>query len=209
MPREHHIYFRGLDLNSLLERYRSGEISKITTPLPVIWEKVDQKPSVLLDSTKEKITYEVDLGIGRSFAFIGMKVYHKGGHQPLDCKEAYNCMYCLRKIDGNPIGIPLRRREIDGKIYYHMIDVFCSFDCCYAELKLRLDNQSYNQSVEYLSEICHQLTGKMLKPAKDWRLLKIFNGDLTWEEFHQGSVRYTHKTGHMCFLPTGEYIEQD
>lgn len=206
------VYLRGVDLADLTERYLNNEFVTLSEPLPVDISILKEKPQniVTVADTNTLPSYQLDLGTGQSFACIGYKVYDRSGrYAALDPYKEYNCMYCLRKIKEKPLGIPIRREERDGKIFYHMVDIFCSFNCILAEYRRRINNCIYSQSMTYLSEIYFKCTGRDIsevKPASDQRLLKIFNGPLSWDDYHTGTVTYTEKPGNMYFIPTVEYI---
>jgi hypothetical protein len=166
-------------------------------------------------------TYQLDLGAGQTFACVGYKVHTKDGNYGVINSETigkYRCMYCLKKMGQNyPLGIPVKRQMRINEngvenFYYHMIDVFCRFECAYAELKRRQGNQLYNHSLVYLSEIYNLFTKKdisTLKPSSDYRLLKIFNGPMSWDEFHKNTSIYTSRPGNVFFVPVIEYLEQE
>lgn len=213
------VYLRGVDLATLVEKYQKGEFATLITPLPVDVSEINQKPQTIV-TIRENISntsYQLDLGIGQTFACIGYKVIDKdGSYAVLDPNKEYNCMYCLRKIKRNPLGIPIRREERlypEGsiEIYFHMVDIFCTFNCWKTEIRKRSQNTIYSQSMVYAAEIYYKCTGKDfadLKPASDQRILKIFNGPMSWKEFHTSTSTYAEKPGNMYFLPVLEYLEQ-
>jgi|SRR5579875_364748 len=206
------VYFKGIDFIDLVKKYLNGDFKEITSPLPVDIELINEKPKSII-TMKQKSSFEYNFGIGTNFALIGYKAYGKDGkYAEINPNKVYNCMYCLRPIKENPIGIPIHKEEKGEKKIYHMIDIFCSFECCYAEYINRLHNTIYAYSYIYLCEIFSLVTGKNsseLKPAKDKRLLQIFNGDVTWEEYHNNTTQYREKVGNLYFLPVTEYIEAD
>jgi hypothetical protein len=213
------VYLRGVDLNSIVEKYLKGEFVTLTTPLPIDISGITQtsQPIISIKENVNDVSYQIDIGTGQTFGCIGYKIIDKDGlYGTFDQNKKYNCMYCLRKIKQNPLGIPIRREErasINGttKIYYHMVDIFCTFNCCKIEIKRRSQNSIYSQSMVYLAEIYNRCTGKNfseLKCSPDQRFLKIFNGPMSYEEFHSGTVSYVEKPGNMYFQPVIELIEQ-
>lgn len=218
---ESRVYLRGVDLISLVDRYLKGEFVTLVTPLSVEVSNLNQNTQSIM-TIKEKVHdsgYQLDMGTGQHFACIGYKVTDKDGTYGIfDTDKEYNCMYCLRKHKPEPFyGIPIKREEKispngSSKIYFHMVDIFCTFRCRKAETKRRIHNTIYSYSMTYLSEIYNKCTGKdfsNLKPASDQRLLKIFNGPMSWKEFHSDSVTYTETPGNMYFLPVIELLEQN
>ena len=214
---ESRVYLRGVDLNALAEKYLRDEFINLTTPLEMELSSIKQSPQSIV-TVKENInnmSYQFDLGNGRTFVCIGYKVLDKtGAYSLLDPSKEYNCMYCLGKIKRNPLGIPIHREERKThcgsvKIFFHMIDIFCRFKCLKGELKKR-NGAIYSQSMTYAAEIYNKCTGKDFSEVNvsDQRLLKIFNGPMTWEEFHSDNTTYEEKPGNMYFLPVVEFLEQ-
>lgn len=124
------VYLRGVNLSLLAEKYIAGEFFTLLPNMPTNIAVTTGQSNILITNSEENInkSYECDLGSDRTFAKLDCKIYH----QP----KGYNCMYCLRKIiDHQPIGIPIKRQEKQGLIYYHMVDVFCSFSCTSSETR--------------------------------------------------------------------------
>ena len=70
----------------------------------------------------------------------------------------------------------------------------------------------YSLSSVYAAEIYNKCTGKDyadLSPASDQRYLKIFNGPMTWDEFHSNNAVYSEKPTNMYFLPIIEFSEHN
>ena len=206
------IYLRGVDLADLAQRYFSGEFSDVKEPIPL--NKISSvQPLKEVRSTVSGVkSYEVEIA-GHTVACFGYKVYDNTGiYANYVPEKGYNCMQCLRKIAGSPMGIPIRREDIGGKIHYHMIDIFCCFGCIREEISRRRYNTLYSNSMAYLGEIYQRVTGKdisELKPLSDRRFLKIFNGPKTWSEYHSDTVFYPGRPGNILFLPVLEYLEQE
>jgi len=205
------IYLRGVDLVDLTQRYLAGEFRHLTDPIPLT--KVSEvQPIKGVRTTSDVKSYQVEIA-GHTLACIGYKVYDKTGHYASFIPEGgYNCMQCLRKIPGQCMGIPILREEVDKKIYYHMIDVFCSFECIYTEYKRRRHNTLYSHSMAYLGEIYQKMTGRdvsELKELSDRRILKKFNGPVTYKEYHDTTKTFPEKPGNVFFLPVLEYLEQE
>lgn len=215
MSSESCVYLRGVDLVKLTERYLRGEFVELITPLPIDISCLKEEPTniVTVTNNSSKMSHEFDPGCGRSFMCIGYRISEKDGrYAVLDPDLDYYCMYCLRKFSKNPMGIPIRREEQEGKIIFHMIDIFCCFDCLMAELDRRKFNSLYSQSSSYITELFTLCTGKPaseLKKASDCRLVKRMNGPKSWDEFHANTIRYSEKPSNVIFLPVIEYIEQD
>lgn len=210
---DNRVYLRGVDLVSLVVEYLNGKFANLNSATPVNLIDVKTREDIVLSKENVKdSSYQLDLGSGINFLCIGYKIYdNNGNYGPLDANKEYNCMYCLKQIKSNPIGIPIRREERNNKLYFHMIDVFCWFRCAAAELKKRESNTIYSNSRVYLSEIYNKCTGKdisTLKEAPDQRYLQIFNGHMTLEEFHSNTNTYSEKPSNMYFVPVLEYLEK-
>lgn len=212
---ETRVYLRVVDLSALTDRYLNGEFTNLNRLI-----EVDPTPVVSMKPIlQQKIVHRdhhLDVGAGQLFSCLGYKVHDNNGNYTcvpgLYETSEYNCMYCLTRINQKSLGIPLHRTEENGKIFYHCIDIFCSFECTYAEILSRRNNTLYVDSLVYLAEIYHLMTGKDitgLKPASDKRMLKIFNGKLSPEEFHSDTVKFPTRPGNVFFLPVMEYLEQD
>ena len=154
---------------------------------------------------------------GIEFISLGNIVCDPEGHyKPIEPDRTYNCMYCIKPIlEGeNMLGLPIKRSidESTSCILFHTIDVFCCWDCVYSEYTERFNNSLYENTLIYIKEIFTLSTGKPcteLRKASDRRCLKIFNGPLTYEEFHQKSMRFTKKPVNVYYFPTSYTIFQD
>lgn len=204
------VYLRSIDVSSVAERYLSGLFKNLVNPLNVNTSAVNNKVSNILTINENNIakSHECDFGTGKTFACLGSKSYK------ITPNSNVNCMYCLDVVNKyNPIGIPVKRCEIESQIVYNMVDIFCSISCCIAELKQRLHMCIYSQSMVYLNEICRLCLKSISNVneicAQDYRLLQIFNGPLTWDQFHKKTVYLKYIPENVHFLPSTEYIEQD
>jgi len=213
---ESRVYLRGVDLSSIVEKYLAGEFANLIDQLPITISNHKPQSTVAIKRNVTDMSYQFDLGTGQNFACLGYKVVDKdGSYATFDPNGKHNCMYCIREITGKPIGIPIYREErfIGGinKIYFHMVDIFCNFNCWKAEIKRRKNNVLYSSSTVYAAEIYNKCTGKdysHLLPASDQRYLKILNGPMSWDEFHLNSAIYSEKPTNMYFLPIIEFSEQ-
>jgi len=213
------VYLRGVDLFLLLQTYLEGKFADLRTPIqPSV--KTGQSQSVVEITTNNySKSYRLCLGSGQYFACLGYKVYDTKGHYgPLDPEylDNYNCMYCLKPFEdlenkSEIMGIPIRRTLVKEVVHYHMVDIFCCMRCMYAEYKRRQGNQLYSQSMQLISEIYQKYSGKdpsMLQPSSDPRLLQIFNGPMTWDQYHENDEIYQEIPGNVFFVPTLEYLGQ-
>ena len=72
--------------------------------------------------------------------------------------------------------------------YYLTDGIFCSFNCCYAFILENKQNPIYKDSEMLLKKIYYEMFQNYkltLEPASNWRLLKMYGGDLTIEQFRE------------------------
>lgn len=75
--------------------------------------------------------------------------------------------------------------------HYFLTDgVFCSFNCVMSFIQSNYHNSLYRDSWNLLHIMYEQLVGKKMKQCKilaapDWRLLRVYGGHLTIEEFRR------------------------
>lgn len=75
--------------------------------------------------------------------------------------------------------------------HYFLTDgVFCSFNCVLAFVQSKYYDSFYSQSYNLLHNMYEQIVGKKMTmhkiiPAPDWRLLKVYGGTLSIEEFRR------------------------
>lgn len=207
-------YLKGVNLHELVQRYLQDEFAELIIPLNVEIEHLEKTQDAILSvESNQTMPFEFDFGTGRNFACVGYKVCGLDGkYIAYDPSNTYNCMYCLRQITWNPIGIPILRVEKNNKIYFFMIDIFCTFDCALAEFKRRNNNVLYVHTQAYFSELfalCTEQNPAKMRTASDQRYLEIFNGPMSWEQFHKNTTKYSSKPGVIYFMPVIEYLEQD
>lgn len=214
------IYFRGVDLQAIIEKYRKGGYTNIVTSLFTKELPIKVSNTNVIKQNNDIIKNRSFIGKiseGIEFICLGNIVCDDQGHyKPIEPDRAYNCMYCIRPILNNEskLGLPIKRTvdEITGCLFFHTIDVFCCWDCVYAEYSERYTNSLYENTLIYMKEIFSLSTSKSsieLCKASDRRCLKIFNGPLTYEEFHQKSIRFTKKPVNIYYFPTSYSIAQD
>lgn len=209
------VYLRGVNLTELTDKYLSGEFVQLIDPLPINPEILNEQAQSIVTYQEPVIStsYETRLGTGRNFACIGYRVSERDGHYTrFDPQQKYRCMNCLKKIDQDPWGIPIKREQVDDKYYYHTVDIFCGPECTLRKINERIHNTVYSSSLCFLFEMYEHWTGQKaseLKPASDPRLLKKFNGPLSWDEYHKMSSVYTEKPSNIFLQPVLECIEQD
>lgn len=218
-----YIYFRGVNVKKIIEKYFRGEYQNVTDAIPFPKEALVQSSNedsqiVTFSDPIEKTDCEISFGSGLNFACVGHRVGSIDGsyerYNP-SSTEGLRCMNCLLEISDkqeNNWGIPVKRSVCSDKYIYTTIDIFCSPECTFFKLNERLNNTIYSRSMEFFSEMYEMWTGKKfseLKSVSDPRLLKIFNGPLTWEEYHKSDGVYTEKPSNVYMYPAIEYLSSD
>jgi len=213
------IHFRGVDLIELSKNYTEGKYKHITAGIPVInkqsFSNVIKKKNV--DENKIKTIVNE---FKKEFGVLNYMPDSDGDYTQYNFDsnhdKNYNCMYCLytfnKGIIKQPLGIPVAKTFEGNKIIYHCIDIFCCFECLYAETQIRCkyNLNIYSHSLVLLASMYNDLTNLEfidLKPAMDKRFLLIYNGYLTHEEFHKNSGRFTTKPEYILLIPATELIE--
>lgn len=85
--------------------------------------------------------------------------------------------------------------DIIEKNFYITDGLFCSFNCCLAFILDNKKNSLYYHSENLLArfyEKCFQQTYNVF-PAPNWRLLKMYGGDLSIEEFRDNFYKIQYK----------------
>lgn len=214
------VLFRGVDLHQIVVDYSIGKYSSITKNIPVELKDNISNP---IHKIKEQPTNKIRTIVNefkREFALLSYMPDEKGNYSPYDPQKnegrEFNCMYCLEHITDktNILGIPIVKKIVDNKTVYHCIDVFCRFNCVYAELLCRLGypQNIYKQSKVYLSSMYKAMTGEdisKLTPSLDRRFLKIFNGNLTHSEFHSAAGKYVLNHENIILLPAIQLVESN
>lgn len=152
------------------------------------------------------------------FSIVNKTLLQKNGSPMYEKNSGSNmrCMYTLEIIpeDISPIGIPIQKKIVGKEIIFHCIDVFGSFNAAYSELLKRReslkDKMWYKNSEKYLKEIFSEhYPNEKLIPLPDQRLLKIFNGELTFEEFNKSAKKYKNAVNKYICLPMIQQLQFD
>lgn len=90
-----------------------------------------------------------------------------------------------KKISENILNLDENKNLLE-KNYYLVDGFFCSFNCVAAFIQDNKKTPLYNESYSLLKCLYYDLMNtqiKKLQPAPHWRLLKIYGGHMTIEEF--------------------------
>jgi hypothetical protein len=141
-------------------------------------------------------------------------------------KTHIHCWWCKHSIPDcyHPIGCPIKFNS-ETKItqeYFDTDGIFCSFNCCLAYANdLSIYNIRYRESGALIlllyKKIFNQSPFKgSLKAAPDWRLLKMFGGILSIDEFRNSfqtlnnlNINFIKSDKNNFMLPTFiQYVEE-
>ncbi len=135
--------------------------------------------------------------------------------------KAFHCFWDRHPFSTPPIFCPVEKihqplvktyvSNINGKSYkiqdsmqdskyqeYYVDGVFCSTECCLAYIDSNKYDPLYQNSEYYLREIFH-LTDQ--KKAPHWRLLNVYGGNLSIEEFRKSFVNTLYTPDGVIYNP--------
>ena len=206
---------RGVDMSNILQKYQSGiyvdfdvnKLSKVTmSHIPIEFDNNGTSPD-------DQTYFYTDRSNQRQSIITtnhqNFTVYKKTSKYV----EKYYCMWCRQSSVCHYVGIPIKM-EWDPKTkrsIFYVEHNYCSFDCCFAHLKinsLRLMYQDciYMDSESMLRILFHLINpGKELKAAPDWTLLQNNGGPLSVEQFNSDKVVYQHLPNIIIIPGKSEY----
>lgn len=100
------------------------------------------------------------------------------------------CWNCVQEIK-NLIGYPL---SYDNNVF-HCYGDFCSYGCCSRYIIDNYNNQELWNKLHLLNVMynkTHKTTNMKVDPCPDRRLLKIFGGKMTIEEYHNNNNKHNY-----------------
>lgn len=188
------VYLRGVNLEKVVEGYRAGSYQDAER------QAVDVGDHASVVKTAKAPPGATMVCNSQSMLSLGKKTY--------DDDQAYNCMHCLRPVGDDCVGIPIYRERAPEDDVYHMVDIFCGLRCAYAAVKRRTDS-IYSQSAALLMYLW-RLSGDTgtLTPSPDPRLLKVFNGPLSWDEYHALDGEHPTVPGGVRFAAGEELLQR-
>lgn len=115
-----------------------------------------------------------------------------------------HCYWCKHSFKTCPIGCPIKF-VIKPVKHYQTDGIFCSFNCCLSFINDNTHKSIYEYSLNFIKLFHQNLFGvdTFVKPAPDWRLLNIFGGDKTIEEFRSSfdSIVYDNIDNYITCIP--------
>lgn len=206
------IIFRGLDLLSIIQNYIDGYYENMKYPIQTEQNKVNQ--SVIKKKEKGNNYYEFSPEIGLHHSYILYLPNEQNIYKQIPVElnsRTFNCMFCLKEQIDIGLGIPVGRTFVNGNVIWHYVEIFCSFNCVYAELKEKLKSypEFFSDSLLLLSELFQNVTGldfSHLKPSNDRRLLKKWNGYMDYNKYHENSGCHITIPSNYYFCPCIETL---
>lgn len=162
------IFLKGFSVNEIIKKFKTGEYDN----LDLQKFKKDLKENFLLpDFQSTKVIEKKEI---TSFS-VTCRDNTKFKLFVLD--EPDVCEWCRDKLPESPnlpVGIPLfMERKEDIYIIYFEKTFYCSFECCFAGIKMLSRNEAYSNSEYILKFLYYISTGKHdLTEAPDWKIIK-------------------------------------
>ena len=209
------LVFRGINISTIVENYTYGFYKNVTKLEETNIEiKNEGNNQIVRKTEKSNNYYEVTPEVGRPFVYVlylpNEQLVYKSVPTNINGKK-YNCMHCLKENLETGIGIPVLKKEIDGNVFWHCVEIFCSFNCMFSELRNKLvtEHTLFSESLILTSELFENCTGQpfsSLKPANDRRLLKKWNGHMDYNQFHENPGYYVSIPNNYFFTPVIQTI---
>lgn len=141
------------------------------------------------------------------------RVVLNGEHSEYQCAPfsksngKLRCMYTLEPIQDFPVGIPIAKRVVGEISTYYCVDLFATFNDAYAELKNRLRDRAHKETYSLSEGLLKELfamyyPGETLVASLDNKLLEIFNGPMTIDEFRQKAFTITKMDQKYLLVPS-------
>lgn len=193
------LFLKGIDYTQLNQDYKSGTVRHISIPKNKLKLKSNNTISGTLPSiNKDDNTFIIEVNCQEKRVCVTSNCDESKNYTEGEIKKGGFCHYCLQKIDSDYCGIPLDRLNKQEQEILSTEFKNCSLSCALAEYYRRNPEDwrkcdyKYDKSENLLRQIHDRLyPGKILYPSPDYKLLQIFDGSLTYEQFHNKSSAYT------------------
>jgi hypothetical protein len=110
---------------------------------------------------------------------------------------------------------PKNSKDITYNEYFEVDGIFCSFNCKLAFLLIEIPkgNKMYKDSHMLIDLLFKKSVGRFpykneIKPSPHWRLLKLYGGDLTIEEYRNSFNRVIYTLTPNLIRPLGRVFEK-
>lgn len=170
----------------------------------LVKSKIPKKSNVIIERLQNKDNVIITMQ-----PFI--TPYFPHGTFSYDTKTNCHCWWDKHPFDTYPVGIPVKY-DLKNEIF--LCDgIFCSLCCAKSFIRENSKNPRYRESPYLLKLIYYKLGGKLgdtIPIASDWRVLDIFGGHLTIQEFRGIFCRYSYtQTHNVQILPVGTYLKKE
>lgn len=174
------------NLNRIITPKVNNTISPIITHLSISDNESDAKENNndnLFKLEKDNRIFELENEIKKLKKKINKNIF--------DCKESVyqvkfdnkstcNCWWCKHSFDNSKIELPINYYNNT----FYTYGIFCSYECCQA-YNIDLNDENVFKRSSLLKFHYYKTFGefKNIKKAKDWKILSLFGGNVSIEEF--------------------------
>lgn len=207
---------RRLDPESVIQKYRSGFFSKLTTFPP----KLSLRETTVIQA-KNVINHQGQGPLDESYIFRDksntvQNVVTTNHALFREMPPPYQCLNCGHQFEHDPIGVPLRMKETSNdneKITQYISDgCHCTFECALSTIRRyyptsrRYRDPLYMDSEQMLRHMFSILyPNEKLQVAQDTRLLKP-NGPLSYETWSHKKHSYYRTTSIVLHPSKIQYL---
>lgn len=188
-------YITKKKLDEIKESYENGEhllIEEIEKNKTLITEekderKIEMKEKLTTDNNQDIFTKK-DKGVKKTIYCNNQYVYNYFREHHEYPKDLV-CIRCKAQVV-HLWGIPIKKTKLKNKTIYHIIGVYHSNKCAYAEYrKYYSDDTLFNETDKLMKEINFKLLGTHeIGEAKNINLLDVNNGPLDIEKFDDDEI---------------------
>lgn len=192
------LFLKGIDYLQLNQDYKSGNARHIGIPKNKLKLKSNKTISGTLPGiSTDDNTFVLEINCQEKRVCVTSNCEESKNYTEGEIKKGGFCHYCLRKIDGDYCGIPLERLNKEEREILSTEFRNCNLSCALAEYyrrnpeDWRRNDYKYDKSENLLRQIHDRLyPGKILYASPDYKLLQIFGGSLSYDQFHNKSSAY-------------------
>ena len=164
-------------------------MSTLITLREIDWEDVVDKVKRVPYKVKQKRKLQISNIPSSVFSYVDSHMYEHTilcsvlnitTGEPLSKKSL--CWYCRQTCEDFSIGIPIKKKD---DVYY-VEGCYCNW----SQMKASVKEKRFDPHYEFAERLCVEMYLKMtglnwvdLKEANDWKLLEIFGGPMSLEEW--------------------------
>ena len=219
---------RGIEYHKIISDYFDGKFNNISFPSKKIELSVNSiiaDYSVGSDDSSEIYEYVNSVGQTQRVVTVNhlnhervkrglknnsyLENIDEGITIPLSNGGKNICLWCRRNFSFEPVGMPIKfeYHEDKRKNIFHTIGTYCTYECCYSDLKTKTRTPFCFRDHRYMDSetMLRLLFGKVypdkeLKEQNDWVLGCWNNGPISEEDFFSDSHHYENNIN-VVFLP--------